>query len=125
MNNTNALYVALRSIDVFRAECRADIGAQTISCFLHISVLAEIPMLDLIEKLGVSGAAVSRNITLLGKGIPARNGKPAKPGLNLVESQEDEKYRRRKIVRLTAKGRELAAKLIEEIESTKPVAQAA
>lgn len=63
-------------------------------------------MFDLIDLVGVSNAAVSRNITLLGK------GSPGDPGMGLVEAFEDEYFRRRKLVRLTTKGKELMKHIV-------------
>ena len=71
------------------------------------------PMFDLIQLLDLSNAAVSRNITLLGRGAPRE------PGLGLVESFEDEEYRRRKLVKLTPAGEALAKKVVKAVNSVK------
>lgn len=104
MTKTTALAMALAAIETLRNETRRDISSQTLSCFLHVALRGEIPMNDLIELLDLSGAAVSRNITLLGAGTPKD------PGMGLVDSFEDPHYRRRKLVRLTGKGANLAEK---------------
>ena len=59
-----------------------------------------IPQIHLRDVSGLSEAAVSRNLAILGEGSSFRT-----PGPKLVETYEDPDYRRRKLVRLTAKGR--------------------
>jgi DNA-binding MarR family transcriptional regulator len=105
--------VALAAVETFRNECRADLGTQTVSCFLHVAMRSEIPMFDLIELLGLSNAAISRNISMLGR------GSPKDPGLGLVEAHEDEYFRRRKIVALTPRGKALANKLVASMNSVR------
>jgi DNA-binding MarR family transcriptional regulator len=61
-----------------------------------------VPMGDLIDTTGVSQSSVSRNVATLGPGIS-----PSQPGYGLMEAYEDPYYRRRKLVRLTAKGTKL------------------
>lgn len=109
MAQTTALAAGLEMVEVFREECRTDIGSQSIACFLHIAMRGEMPMFDLIGLLGLSGAAVSRNISMLGKGFRGE------PGLELVEAYEDEMFRRRKLVRLTEKGKKLVAKVVKAL----------
>jgi DNA-binding MarR family transcriptional regulator len=108
---TTALAVALAAVEVFRKECRSDIGSPTISCFLQIAIRREIPMFDLIQLLDVSNAAVSRNVALLGQ------GSPKEPGMGLVEAYEDAYFRRRKIVRITQKGSALMEKVVAAINN--------
>lgn len=67
-------------------------------------------MFDLIEACGLSNAAVSRNITLLGR------GSPKEPGMGLVEAYEDEMWRRRKLVQLTDAGKKFASKLVSTMQ---------
>ncbi len=87
---------------------RGNIEMQTLSTFFYIAAQGkDIPMQDLEDALGVSQAAVSRNVTLLSIG-GARL-----PAPNLIEAFEDPEYRRRKYVRLTPKGRKLADQLAD------------
>lgn len=65
-------------------------------------------MQEIEKQTGWSQAAVSRNVAKLGIGITE-----GRPGSKLVEAFEDPTYRRRKIVRLTRKGRELSDELDE------------
>lgn len=113
MTPTTALAVALAAVEVFRRECRADIPSQTMSAFIHIAMRREMPMYDLIGLLDMSNAAVSRNITLLGQ------GNPRDPGMGLVEAYEDVFYRRRKLVRLTQKGQQLAELVVAAMNNVK------
>jgi DNA-binding MarR family transcriptional regulator len=113
MKPTTAMAVALAAVETFRNECRTDLGTQTVSCFLHVAMRSEIPMFDLIELLGLSNAAVSRNINVLG------DGTPKKPGLKLVKAREDRGFRRRKIVTLTPLGRALARKVVAAMNNVR------
>lgn len=70
-----------------------------------------VAMADLAEVIGVSGAAISRNIARLG---PGRRGHPAH---GLVRAFEDPDMRRRKKVALTAKGRRIVAEMGEAMAS--------
>ena len=115
MKPTTALAVALAAVETFRSECRADLGSVTILCFLQIAMHRELPMFDLIKLLGVSNAAVSRNITLLGAGTPRD------PGMGLVEAYEDAYYRRRKLVRVTQKGSILMDHIVESMNNVRGV----
>lgn len=52
------------------------------------------------ERLGIVESTASRNISLLSKGATFTS-----PGPRLIESYDDPTYPRRKLVRLTAKGK--------------------
>lgn len=75
---------------------------QQVQLFLHVAHHGEVLMEDLEEATGVEQSSVSRNVSALG------GGWPGKPGYGLVESREDPTNRRRKLVRLTNKGKALA-----------------
>lgn len=61
-------------------------------------------MADLEKLTGVGQSSVSRNVTKIGPGP-----NPKEPGYGLVEAYEDPFYRKRKLVRLTKRGKELIA----------------
>jgi DNA-binding MarR family transcriptional regulator len=65
-------------------------------------------MQDLQDILNMSQSSVSRNVALLSIGTISN------PGPRLIEAFEDPEYRRRKHVRLTARGK----KLFDEIRET-------
>jgi DNA-binding MarR family transcriptional regulator len=64
-------------------------------------------MQDLAAELNISLSGVSRHASALG-----RYGLGQRPGLELIETQEDPEHRKRKIVVLTAKGKKLLASLV-------------
>lgn len=80
---------------------KSDIPAQQILTFVHVAAVEMIPMADLAELTGVGQSSVSRNAEALG------DGKPRKPGHGLIESYEDPEYRKRKLVKLTPRGKHL------------------
>lgn len=65
-----------------------------------------VPQSAIRERTGLSEAATSRNVALLSTGATFTT-----PGPGLIESYEDPEYRRRKLVRLTAKGKTFMAAL--------------
>ncbi|EWG97932.1 MarR family winged helix-turn-helix transcriptional regulator [Halomonas sp. BC04] len=103
--------LAVRRLARCIAEIRAvqsEIQAQSIHVLLEVAIQPEITMGGLIKKTGLSQASCSRNVTLL-----SDQDRHGKPGLGLVEAEEDPAERRRKIVRLTPKGKELIALLAD------------
>ena len=72
----------------------------------------EVPQGDIRTQMDLSEAGTSRNIAILSHG-PSYNIK----GPELIESYEDSSYRRRKLVKLTAKGRQFASTLAGILES--------
>ena len=64
---------------------------------------------DISKKAGVGLATASRNIAALGK-----INRKREPGLKLIESFEDPMERRKKIIRLTAKGRTTVKRILGE-----------
>lgn len=75
---------------------------QQVQLFLHVAYLGEVPMEDLEEATGVEQSSVSRNVAALG------GGQHRKPGYGLVHAYRDPNNHRRKLVRLTEKGKALA-----------------
>jgi len=109
MVSLNAINTVVHALDFFHKKTgRVDLQCQTVSTFLHLAMARELPMQDLEKRTGLSQSSVSRNVAKLGIGMS-----PSEPGLGLVEAYEDPHYRRRKLVRMTARGtlfaKELAA----------------
>ena len=77
-----------------------------VQMLLEVSLRDETSMTDLGSAVGVSQAAISRNVGKLGGGMTFKE-----KGAGLVEAYEDPKYRRQKLVRLTPKGRRLVDEL--------------
>lgn len=74
--------------------------------FLHVAYRNEVSMAELEKLTGVTQSSVSRNVSKIGAGV-----NPREPGLGLVEASEDPYYRKRKLVRLTEKGKRLAGEI--------------
>ena len=71
-----------------------------------------IKMAEIAEELGLSQSTVSRNVAYLGDWNRHKT-----KGHQLVEAFEDPMERRRKLVRLTAKGKRFVNELTETINS--------
>ncbi len=86
---------------------RSDVDLSALKAFLIVAENhpRETPQGVLRDRLGLSEAAVSRNISILSV------GSVSVPGPGLIESRTDEEYRRRKLIKLTAKGRQTAETL--------------
>lgn len=85
---------------------------QTTKLFMVVCMHGgEVPQAELEKHTKLTGAAVSRNIAKLGAGLTMDD-----QGARLVESYEDPAWRRRKYVRLTARGKELCEKLTTILE---------
>lgn len=106
------IYTAFRLIQEFR-KLDDDITTLMASLFLRVVLNAKdgITMKQLGEQEGVSQASVSRNIAALSKWHRLH-----RPGLDLVEAMEDPLERRRKIVKLTPKGRRVAESISDLLE---------
>jgi DNA-binding MarR family transcriptional regulator len=82
---------------------------QTMRIFLTLCMNGgEMPQLELEKQTGLAQSAISRNVAKLGHGLTMDEA-----GARLIEAYEDPAWRRRKIVRLTARGRELAEKITD------------
>jgi DNA-binding MarR family transcriptional regulator len=79
-----------------------DIPLQHILVFCEVVDHGEISMGEIMKLVGLTQSSVSRNVDKLGR------GSPGEPGYGLVESYEDPAYRKRKLVRVTPRGKELA-----------------
>jgi len=92
-----------------------EIQAQTMQTFLFIAMCEnrEIAMSSLAQRLGMSQASVSRNISYFMK-----TNRLHQAGPGFLETREDPKERRRKLVKLTNKGHmfyeELASFLLKK-----------
>ncbi len=96
----------LKHIENFR-KFDADIQSQTIAVFLYVGIHEGnegVPMTKIATELNMAQSSVSRNVSLLSKWRWSR-----KEGLNFVEALEDPMERRRKLVKLTNRGKKLYA----------------
>ena len=108
--STMPLWRMFRGLETFRA-LDAEIPPQTIGTFLYVATHDGCLMKDLADSLGVAQSTMSRNVAMLD-----RINRHHEPGLDLVRAIEDPVERRRKIVRLTPKGRQLRDRLIDLLE---------
>jgi DNA-binding MarR family transcriptional regulator len=70
----------------------------------------EMPMQDLARATGRSGSSITRAVVKLGAGSFRA------PGYGWLEAREDPQWRRRKLVRLTEQGRQVATSLLDLVE---------
>lgn len=100
-----SLDVSIRVLDkVAEYTDNRTLPLQQIMILLHVANVSEaMPMADLVQLTGVEQSSVSRNVALLGSGLPIER----KKGYGLVEAYEDPMYRRRKLVALTPRGQML------------------
>ncbi|OIN07922.1 MarR family winged helix-turn-helix transcriptional regulator [Oceanisphaera psychrotolerans] len=89
-------------------EASSDLTLQAAHMFLLIAVQPGITSKEIIRETGFSQSSCSRNLAMLSK-----IHRLGKPGLDLVTAEEDPAERRRKALRLTSKGKELAARLAD------------
>ena len=100
----------LQVIERFR-ELDSEIQTQTVAVFLTVAKHpVPIKMQDIADDLGLAQSSVSRNVAWLGSW-----SRHHKKGQELVEAYEDPTERRRKLVRLTAKGTRFAKSLSDLI----------
>ena len=79
---------------------------QQLLTFAHVADRGEIAMAELVKLTGVEQSSVSRNVAKVGTGV-----RPKEPGMGLIEAFEDPYYRKRKLVRVTPRGKELVRAL--------------
>lgn len=104
MNQLAILSITADTLQIIRKFINnSELPMQTIQTYLYITKHGEVPLSDLEKVTGLSQSAVSRNVAKLGQGLTARD-----PGFGLVEAYEDPNFRRRKLVRLTPRGKALA-----------------
>lgn len=102
----NELNSFLKGVQTMRG-VEQQMPAQMIATFLTVAIQPGITMSELAQRLGLAQSSCSRNVAALGEWH--RFGKA---GYNLVEAIEDPRERRRKIMFLTIKGRNIAAQLL-------------
>ena len=109
----NPLLKACRLVDLFR-DLDNTIPAQTIATYLYVAASegSEIAQSDLEKALDLAQSSTSRNVDQL----TVWCSRLRRPGAGLVEAFENPLNRRSKLVRLTPKGRALAAKIEEILE---------
>jgi len=101
----------LRLIERFR-ELDAEMQAQTVAIFLYIANSpVPVKMQDIADDLGLAQSSVSRNVAALSDWTRHRT-----KGHNLVEAFEDPMERRRKLVRLTTKGKRFTTSLLDILD---------
>lgn len=99
----------IKAVDILRGDS-ADFPAQQLLTYLAVARQPGITMAALSEAVGMSQASTSRNVSALSKWHRLGH-----PGFDLVEAVEDPRERRRKIMYLTAKGRQRMAKALEAL----------
>lgn len=92
-----------------------DLPIQYALSFLTIAQNEGLSIRDLSERLGIAQSSASRNVAAL-----SRWHSFGKEGLDLVRAEEDPRERRRKIVTLTEKGRDMAGRLADLLHPTTP-----
>ena len=103
---TLPLWSMYRAVEEFR-RLDPDLPSQTVNTFLYIATHDDPTMKQIADALGVAQSTMSRNVSALSKIHRLR-----KPGLDLVKATEDPYERRRKIVTLTPRGRQLRDRLL-------------
>ena len=93
-----------------------DFTVEAIACFFYVASHEGCHKQAMEESLGLSVASGSRNTDLLSKHhrLKLPNGNP-RPGLDLINKKEDPSDRRRQILSLTKKGKELLTNFKEII----------
>jgi DNA-binding MarR family transcriptional regulator len=107
---TAPIYGMLRALDEFR-RLDPDPTVQVVQAFLSVALWEGTSFQDLAGRLDVSASTISRNMRLLGQ-----HGRGKKEGLRLVAFHEDPKDLRFKIAKLTPKGREVLARMVEALK---------
>lgn len=99
----------IKAIDAIRTESD-DMPAQQIQVFLTVALRPGITMENLGRDVGISQSSVSRNVAALSK-----HHRLGKAGADYVEATEDPTERRRKIIFLTPRGRQIMRKALEAL----------
>ena len=102
----NQMEKLARAIEAFRNSENAyskEIPAQVIASFLYVASHDDCNKIDMERELDLSSASGSRNTDWL-----SDQHRLGKPGLGLIVKYRDRTNRRRQILQLTAKGRQLA-----------------
>ncbi|MGA4323626.1 MarR family transcriptional regulator [Ectopseudomonas hydrolytica] len=104
-----ALVQLFKAIEEFRG-IDPEMPSQSAALFLYSAIYPGCTMTDLQTNLAMSQASCSRNVSALSEWHRLE-----KPGLGLIVATPDPMERRRKIVRLTEKGEQLAVSLTEAV----------
>ena len=97
----------------------AEMPLQQLHCLLVIAQAEEgLSLTEIAQKVGIGLATASRYVAALGK-----QNRHREEGLLLVESFEDPMERRKKIIRLTTKGKAALNKLMGELNADIPARQ--
>lgn len=95
------------------AKIEPEMPLQQLHCLLVIAQSEEgMSLTDISQKVGIGLATASRYVAALGK-----QNRHREEGLLLVESFEDPMERRKKIIRLTKKGKAAINKLVGELNA--------
>lgn len=90
-------------------EIDADMPMAQAYCLLLISQYEGLSLKELAQRADVGMASASRYVSQFGKTV-----RPGESGMNLVEAYEDPMERRKKIIKLTPKGKTLIRKILGE-----------
>jgi DNA-binding MarR family transcriptional regulator len=104
------LHKILKVIEEFR-KLDPQMRPQTMATFLYVALhegVDGVPQKDLADAIGIAQSTTSRNVSTLDK-INRHHGE----GHRLIRSVEDPLERRRKLITLTPRGRQLKATLEE------------
>ena len=104
-----ALVQLFKAIEEFRG-VDPEMPAQGVALFLYSAIYPGCTMTDLQKNLGMTQSSCSRNVSALSEWHRLE-----KPGLGLIAATTSPMERRRKIVRLTEKGEQLAVSLTEAV----------
>ena len=104
------IFTLMHVLEEFR-KLDPDLPIQYALSFLTLAQNEGMSMRELAERLGIAQSSASRNVAALSKWHSF-----GKPGLDLVQAEEDPRERRRKIISLTPKGHELIATLREMMD---------
>ena len=98
------------------SKIESEMPLQQLHCLLVISQSEEgLSLTELAQKVGITLATASRYVAGLGK-----QNRHREEGLLLVEAFEDPMERRKKIIRLTPKGRIAVQKLVGDLNANLP-----
>ncbi|OAM52941.1 hypothetical protein A7981_05770 [Methylovorus sp. MM2] len=102
--NTKLLRIVIDSLEALKDETgREDLRLPLVLTLLHVADRKEVSHQELSKLTRVSQSATAKNLMTLGEGTPAKGLE----GFGLVDSFEDPLERRRKLARLTTKGKEV------------------
>ena len=98
------------------SKLEAEMPLQQLHCLLVIAQAEDgLSLTDLAQKVGIGLATASRYVAALGK-----QNRHREEGLFLVESFEDPMERRKKIIRLTTRGKIAVQKLVGDLNANLP-----